>query len=86
MIYVFIGCKQKMRTIVLLFLFFLLAGCEETYTKRQFNNVPEELKGCVFYTYHDDVGNKINIVRCPNSTTTVKTVGKNPVTTVTIDN
>lgn len=48
-------------------------------------SVPDDLKDCSIRDMWNTSGNYITVVRCPNSTTTTRTSGKNPRTTVVID-
>jgi len=63
----------------------LLAGCEPEATEKVWPVLPEGLQDCKFYRLKDTDGNVIQIARCPLSTTTLKTVVKSPVTTITVD-
>lgn len=44
--------------------------------------LPAELQDCKFFRLSDGI-TSLNVARCPNSTTSVTTTGKNPVTTIT---
>lgn len=44
--------------------------------------LPAELQDCKFFRLSDGI-TSLNVARCPNSTTSVTTSGKNPVTTIT---
>jgi hypothetical protein len=73
-----------MRKIVLLCFPFVLAACQPNAQTKDYPVLPEALKDCKFYSVSDGVS-YINVARCPNSSTTVKTTGKNSRTTITID-
>ena len=49
------------------------------------NIIPEGLKDCVFYKLTTANGLTLHVARCPNSSTSVARVGKNPVYTTTVD-
>lgn len=44
--------------------------------------LPAELQDCKFFRLSDGI-TSLNVARCPNSTSSVTTAGKNPVTTIT---
>lgn len=44
--------------------------------------LPAELQDCKFFRLSDGI-TSLNVARCPNSTSSVTTTGKNPVTTIT---
>lgn len=46
--------------------------------------LPPELQDCKFFRLSDGIA-VLNVARCPNSTTSVVTTGKNSVTSITID-
>ena len=68
----------------------LLCSCvKATDTKElttNFTVVPEGLEDCKVFLWRSDSMDSLNVVRCPNSTTsTTYRVGKHSVTTVVID-
>lgn len=64
----------------------VLVGCTPSSKDVSRNYAPpEELKDCSFHRLGNDNGGYITVVRCPNSSTTTKTSGKNARTTVVID-
>ena len=66
----------------------MLTGCEPSYEEKtqNFTILPDELKDCKFYGVRSNTGSNLNIVRCPNSTTsTTYKSGKTTTTTVVID-
>ena len=66
----------------------ILTGCEPSYEEKtqNFTILPDELKDCKFYSVRSNTGSNLDIVRCPNSTTsTPYKSGKTTATTVVID-
>ena len=66
----------------------ILTGCNPSYEEKtqNFTQLPNELKDCKFYSVRSNTGSDLNIVRCPNSTTsTTYKSGKTTATTVVID-
>ena len=66
----------------------ILTGCEPKYEEntQNFTLLLNELKDCKFYGVRSNTGSSLNIVRCPNSTTsTTYKSGKTTTTTVVID-
>jgi hypothetical protein len=72
-------------------LYFILLLISTNIQAEQFvpDNLPDELKDCVFLEVRKEAmlgHTTLNVVRCPNSTTSVtSTQGKTPVTVITID-
>lgn len=63
-----------------------LVGCTpSTKDVRNHYALPTELNDCTFHYLRDDGGSGITVVRCPNSSTSAKTGGKTPRTTIVID-
>ncbi len=65
-----------------------LAACTPSYTDEtgKYTVLPEELKDCKIYEIYNGNGNRMNVMRCPNSTTTTKVPsGKTSRTAVVID-
>lgn len=61
-----------MKKLLLILSVALLAGCESGVIEGldlPKNKIPEELRECKFYSIDDDRGNRIRVVRCPNSST-----------------
>lgn len=46
---------------------------------------PPELKDCTFHVLRSDSGGRLTVVRCPNSSTTTTTGGKNSRTVSVVD-
>jgi len=75
-----------MMKIVAIMAVLILAGCTPTAENITANFAPpEELKDCTFHHMRSSNGGNITVVRCPNSSVTTKTGGKNARTTVVID-
>lgn len=47
--------------------------------------IPEGLKDCTFFQINTAAGGRLHVIRCPNSSTSVARIGKNPVYTSTSD-
>lgn len=64
-----------------------LAACGEPYTTETTNRyeVPEGLEDCQIYFMAQDSLNSMNVVRCPNSDTTTKTLAKGGQTAAVIE-
>ena len=76
---------MKTNILILTSLLFFV-GCTPTYTKKNDNFLlPPELSDCKIYYLNDKNGSGIYITRCPSSTTTTSTTGKNPQTVTVIE-
>ena len=80
---------KQLNSLSLFLTCFLIIGCTEPYHKEKdefYNAMPEGLKDCkVFYVYADS-SNSLNIVRCPNSSTTASYMsGKTTETVATVE-
>jgi hypothetical protein len=66
---------------------FVLASCTAKYEDAtgKYPSKPESLKDCIFTELHDVNGNKLTIVRCPNSQTSTIRAGKHPEQAVVIE-
>ena len=74
-----------MKYVILLLPVLCLVGCSPRYTQESYPVVPDDLKECKFYSLVGE-RNSIQVVRCPNSTTSATYIeGKATKTTVTID-
>jgi hypothetical protein len=75
-----------MKKIVIIFALLALSGCTNKYSEANFPVRPPELSDCKFFKMSNSSGEKITVVRCPNSTTsTTERVGKQDQTTVVTD-
>lgn len=64
----------------------LSSGCRDTAAEINFAVMPKELQDCQAFRISNSNGMKMNVLRCPNSTTTNTTmVGKIMQSTVVID-
>lgn len=79
--------KKHALTVIPLALALTIAGCDRGVEKSDYNDslkLSGDLKDCKAYKVKGSV-NAITVIRCPNSTTTTQTEGKNPVTIAVID-
>lgn len=63
---------QKMLTLVMsVFVLMSAAGCKDSYEAKTFDTVPPELADCKFFVLSKAMGSDWQVVRCPNSSTSV---------------
>ena len=71
--------------IIVLFTTVMLAACSPNgHERNDYTVLPDGLKDCKFYRVSNGIG-AITVVRCPNSSTTVHSGGKQSQTTVTVE-
>lgn len=74
-----------MKKLVLLFALFFVGCGKETYEITQNYNLPKGLEDCSFYYLKNDL-NGITVVRCPNSSVSVRQPsGKFTIQTATVE-
>lgn len=72
---------------ILMLAILLLSACDMTPQTKVVDTgfvLPEDLKDCHMYEMINRSGTALYVMRCPNSTTSTS-AGKNPTTTVVID-
>jgi hypothetical protein len=47
----------------------MFCGCSNGYQEKNYPTKPPELSDCKVYYLHNDSGDNITVMRCPNSTT-----------------
>lgn len=74
-----------MKKIIPLIAVVLLAACSPNgHERNDYTVLPNGLKDCKFYRVSNGI-EEITVVRCPNSSTTVYSGGKQSQTTVTVE-
>lgn len=66
---------MKTNKLILIISLLILSGCNSEVYEMKSNVIPEGLKDCKFYYIYDPTENSVGemkIVRCPNSSTSVK--------------
>jgi hypothetical protein len=77
---------KTLRNVGLVLVASILAGCTPGVETMTYEVLPDDLKDCKFYLLKNSSGDRMRVVRCPNSvTTTTYTSGKSTITTVVID-
>lgn len=77
-----------MKYITLISLAVFLSACTpktEDITDSGKYYVPKALQDCNIYEMHSNTGNRVVIVRCPNSTVSATKLGKHPTRSVTLE-
>lgn len=75
-----------MKILILTLTVLFLSACTPSHKdKTQSFSLPPELADCKIFTLSNDIGTSIYVTRCPNSTTTTSTTGKNAQNITTLE-
>lgn len=78
--------KKTAAIIAILLSAVMLSGCNESSKQVYYAATPVELKDCKFYELNNSNGNRVQVVRCPNSDTSVQAKqGKATVYSATVE-
>lgn len=73
------------RLLIALLAAMAVAGCSDSARTVNFPAMPADFADCKVVRVSNSNGAELTLARCPNSTTTTRTTGKNPRTTIVVD-